>query len=194
MSFRQHHTENLGPYRLSLPEDPSESISFELGDISTVGLLSPERDERLEEQWRPEAGHHPRVEHTLDDSVRDNSGKYKSLPSFDEERGDLRHRETSDSADTLVNPESLTNEREATRPGPGLWKHQMLVDRSLRSMATLTAVLAAAMVICCIAVVSRFADKISSNSSSIDLDEGECSNIKRESEVCLEAQPCLAFY
>lgn len=197
MSFRQQrkqrHTESFGPYRLSLPEDPSESISFVLGDISTVGLLSPEPDERLEEQWHPEVEHHPRAKRTLNDSVKDCSGKYKSLPSFDEERGDLRHRETSDSADTLVNPESLSNEREATRPGPGFWEHQMLVDRSLRIMAALTAVLAAAMVICCIIVVSRVADKTPSNSSSINLGEGQCSSVKRKSEVYLGTQPWLMF-
>ena len=77
----------------------------------------------------------------------------------------------------------------ATRKS-GWWKRQMLVDRSLRSMAALMTVFAFAMVVLCASYFSAFLRRGSSHSTSVGARVGEsCKAMETQNTVCLS---CLA--
>ena len=56
---------------------------------------------------------------------------------------------------------------------PGLWSKQMLVDRSLRSMAVFTAVCAVIMWIVVFSYLGPFSDRLNPNSTSVGRKDGE---------------------
>lgn len=58
--------------------------------------------------------------------------------------------------------------------GHGLWENQMLVDRSLRSMAVLTSVLAAIMCTLVFVCLRDFIDRPNKTSTSIYADDEDC--------------------
>ncbi|MCJ1385562.1 hypothetical protein MMC17_008685 [Xylographa soralifera] len=67
----------------------------------------------------------------------------------------------------------------------GWWWHQMLVDRSLRSMAALTTVFALMMVILCFAYFGDFVNRVNKNSTSVGGLSGEsCSTMESSNVAC----------
>ena len=67
----------------------------------------------------------------------------------------------------------------------GWWLHQMLVDRSLRSMAALTTLFALMMVILCFAYMSDFVNRLDENSTSVGGMSGEsCSAMESSNIAC----------
>jgi len=68
---------------------------------------------------------------------------------------------------------------------PGWWKKQMLVDRSLRSMAVFTALCAVIMLIILISYLPAFAKRINLSSTSVGGKEGEtCAKMESRNVVC----------
>jgi hypothetical protein len=68
---------------------------------------------------------------------------------------------------------------------PGWWKRQMLVDRSLRSMAALTSIFAIVMIAVCAACANQFIHRGNPNSTSVGGLSGEsCSNMEGRNVVC----------
>ena len=79
--------------------------------------------------------------------------------------------------------EEHTYETEFARIGKGWWKDQQLVDRSIRSMALLTAVFAIAMVIICGTNVKLFAKRPNLHSTSIGGNNKSCKSVTRTNTV-----------
>lgn len=68
---------------------------------------------------------------------------------------------------------------------PGWWKKQMLVDRSLRSMAGFTSVCSIAMLIIIFAHLGDFVNRINPHTTSVGGKDGEsCSRMERKNVVC----------
>lgn len=66
----------------------------------------------------------------------------------------------------------------------GWWKQQMLVDRSFRSMAALTTILAIIMLAICAANLSRFRNRSNTNSTSVGPNKGSsCAAVERQNLV-----------
>lgn len=88
-------------------------------------------------------------------------------------------------ANTLGSFRALADENEATRPRPGLWKRQMLIDRSLRGMAGLMTAYAVILTVSCVSLLPAFIRnmRISPYSSSVNISYGQCSNMAHKSEV-----------
>ncbi|MCJ1267875.1 hypothetical protein MMC22_007761 [Lobaria immixta] len=63
--------------------------------------------------------------------------------------------------------------------GKGWWKQQMLVDRSLRTMAALTATFALIMVITCLAYLGDFVHRKNPYSTSVGRSNQSCKNVER---------------
>jgi hypothetical protein len=69
---------------------------------------------------------------------------------------------------------------------PGWWHKQMLVDRSLRSMAAFTAICAVAMFIILFSYLPDFAKRLNPHSTSVGGKAGEsCSVMERQNVVCM---------
>ena len=67
----------------------------------------------------------------------------------------------------------------------GWWKRQMLVDRSLRSMAALTSIFALIMIIICISYMSDFVTRPNKNTTSVGGKTGEsCKTMEGRNVVC----------
>jgi hypothetical protein len=67
---------------------------------------------------------------------------------------------------------------------PGWWKKQMLVDRSLRSMAAFTAICALIMLIIVISYLPAFAKRLNRNSTSVGGNSGEsCASMESKNIV-----------
>ncbi|KKY28334.1 hypothetical protein UCDDS831_g00304 [Diplodia seriata] len=77
------------------------------------------------------------------------------------------------------------NERENTRPGHGLWSQLMLVDRTLRGMAALTATFAVVMVVICVVYAKDFREHMQDmpNSTSVMIASGTSSAMNRKAEA-----------
>lgn len=88
-------------------------------------------------------------------------------------------------ANTLGSFGTLVEKNEATRPRSGLWKRQMLVDRSLRGMTGLMTAYAVVLTVSCVSLLPAFIRNMSinPNSSSINISHGQCSTMAHKSEV-----------
>lgn len=70
---------------------------------------------------------------------------------------------------------------------PGWWKKQMLVDRSLRSMAAFTALCAAIMFVIVLSYLKAFKSRVNLDSTSVGGKDGEsCETAERRNLVCLD--------
>ena len=69
---------------------------------------------------------------------------------------------------------------EPSSTGSGWWQNQMLFDRSLRSMATLTSLYAVIMLLICVAKLRPLANRDNPSSTSIGLSHKKtCANLKQ---------------
>lgn len=75
--------------------------------------------------------------------------------------------------------EHRSYETEYARIGRGLWKDQLLVDRSLRSMALLTTVFAIAMLIVIFTNLKAFAQRPNKQSTSVGGEPQSCKAVAR---------------
>lgn len=114
------------------------------------------------------------------------------MSTFANETIRLRHRREA--------PEALAEHREsdqdvssltgqfATR-GKGWWKQQMLVDRSLRSMAALTGTFALIMVIICLAYLPDLRHRMNDHSTSVGGSRQSCESVERTDVVSYLMRP-----
>jgi len=73
---------------------------------------------------------------------------------------------------------------------PGLWYKQMLVDRSLRSMAGFTALCAVIMFIITMSYIDDFAHRLNLHTTSVGGKDGEsCGTMEQRNVVCLIRLP-----
>ena len=76
-------------------------------------------------------------------------------------------------------------EVEPTRIGRGLWKDQLLVDRSLRGMAALTGLFAIAMLILICAYSKLFSNRSNKNTTSVGGQTKNCKTVTMTNTACL---------
>lgn len=76
-------------------------------------------------------------------------------------------------------------EIEAARIGPGVWKDQLLVDRSLRTMAATMTLFAVAMIILIATHAEFFRNRANRNTSSVGGDTGSCETVTTRNTVFL---------
>ena len=74
----------------------------------------------------------------------------------------------------LPSHRTSTSSRVFAKTGPGLWKNQMLVDRSLRGMALLTSIFALVMLIIVFVWLPPFIRLGNTESTSVLADEESC--------------------
>ena len=85
-----------------------------------------------------------------------------------------------------VSRQSASSQSRLAVDDGGWWWHQMLVDRSLRSMAALTTIFALMMVILCIVYFGNFVHRVNANSTSVGEISGEsCSTMESSNIVYL---------
>ncbi|OAL47207.1 hypothetical protein IQ07DRAFT_133397 [Pyrenochaeta sp. DS3sAY3a] len=72
-----------------------------------------------------------------------------------------------------------------TRIGPGVWKDQLLVDRSLRTMAATMTLFAVAMIILIATHAKFFSNRSNRNTSSVGGDTGSCETVTTRNTVFL---------
>lgn len=78
---------------------------------------------------------------------------------------------------------------------PGWWKRQMLVDRSLRSMAGFTSVCAIVMLVLVCCYLPAFKNRINTNSTSVGGKDGEkCSTSESRTIVSAFEKTCLQLW
>ncbi|KAL5120384.1 hypothetical protein ACEQ8H_001674 [Pleosporales sp. CAS-2024a] len=76
-------------------------------------------------------------------------------------------------------------EIEPARVGPGVWRDQLLSDRSLRGMAALTTAFAIAMIIVVCANAKKFAHRSNPNTSSVGGQTQSCKSVARTNAALL---------
>lgn len=76
-------------------------------------------------------------------------------------------------------------EIEPSRVGKGVWKDQLLIDRSLRGMAALMAFLAIGMIILIALYADHFRDRANINTTSVGGDATSCETVTRTNTACL---------
>lgn len=79
----------------------------------------------------------------------------------------------------------LASEIEPTRIGRGVWKDQLLVDRSLRGMNLLMVSFAVAMILVIAFNAKAFGERLNKNTSSIGGAEQDCKTVTRTNTVLL---------
>lgn len=99
---------------------------------------------------------HLRLRHETPRALAENDEPYQGIPIFTDD--------------------FTTNEK-------GWWKRQMLVDRSLRSMAALTSIFALIMVVTCASHFRDFVSRTNKNSTSVGGRLHSCGNIERQDVV-----------
>lgn len=153
----------------SLTGGSQDSTPLELADLSTDRLLGLDSSERKSAD--------------SDKTTRPDTSSYFELSRIESIVGGRSYSDNA--ARDLVATEMLAHENEATRPEPGLWKRQMLVDRTLRGIAALTSALALAVTISCTILIPKFIHNIrlAPESSSINFSAGACPSMKHQSEV-----------
>lgn len=76
-------------------------------------------------------------------------------------------------------------EIEPSRVGKGVWKDQLLIDRSIRGMAALMTLLALGMIILIALYADHFRDRANSNTTSVGGDASSCKSVTRTNTACL---------
>lgn len=76
-------------------------------------------------------------------------------------------------------------EIEPVRVGRGVWRDQLLSDRSLRSMAALMTAFAIGMIIVVVAYAKHFAQRSNRNTSSVGGDTQSCKDVTRTNTALL---------
>ncbi|KAJ4309671.1 hypothetical protein N0V94_008821 [Neodidymelliopsis sp. IMI 364377] len=76
-------------------------------------------------------------------------------------------------------------EVEPTRVGGGVWKDQLLIDRSLRGMAALMTLLAVGIIILIALYAKRFRDRSNPNTTSVGGDVRSCKDVTRTNTAML---------
>jgi hypothetical protein len=74
---------------------------------------------------------------------------------------------------------------EPSRVGKGVWKDQLLIDRSIRGMAALMTLLAIGMIILIALYADHFRDRANSNTTSVGGDASSCETVTRTNTACL---------
>ncbi|MCJ1429003.1 hypothetical protein MMC29_006916, partial [Sticta canariensis] len=95
---------------------------------------------------------HPRLRHETPEALAEHDEPYQDIP---------------------------ISTNEFTANGKGWWKEQMLVDRSLRSMAALTSIFALIMVVTCASYFRYFVSRTNKNSTSVGGKLHSCENVER---------------
>ena len=108
---------------------------------------------------------HPRLRHETPGALAEHDEPYQGIPSS-------------------------TNE--ITSNGKGWWKEQMLVERSLRSMAALTSIFALIMVVTCARYFGDFVSRKNKKSTSVGVKLQGCENIERTDVVSYAMRPFAA--
>ena len=148
-------------------------------DASTRTLLrhrtntSNELEPNVEDAYFPTAAD--------DDDVPGDQEASYTLATF-QPKGDNQHTETN----YWKLRQSYTSQPRLAVDRGGWWWHEMLVDRSLRSMAALTSVFALMMVILCCVYLPAFASRPNKNSTSVGGQSGEsCKTMEGKNTVRL---------
>ena len=143
-------------------------------------------------------------------SGRDDGGSYSALsPSPDElERGTRRgfslskvarwrpnvykrkSRRSVASTTTLISGDQKSKfDGEFAVIDGGWWHRQMLVDRTLRTMAGTTTLFALVMLIICFGYIRPFIERVNLNSTSVGGKEGiDCATVERQDVVSLQSE------
>lgn len=146
------------PLRLNLEDPSSKSLLHKSSHNSTVDLETVESS--------PVEGGGTRLRHGFKSNVQENIGQlWRRVPL-------LRKGPTS------------TFDGQFANGSPGWWHKQMLVDRSLRSMAGFTAVCATAMLIIVFSYLSAFVRRLNLHSTSVGGRAGEsCATMEKQNVV-----------
>ena len=148
-------------------------------DASTRTLLRQRSNVSNELEYHVGNAYFP-TEADDDDVPGDQEASY-TLATF-QPKGDKQPTE----ADYWKSRQSYTSQPRLAVDGGGWWWHQMLVDRSLRSMAALTSVFALMMVILSCAYLPAFVSRPNKNSTSVGGKSGEnCKTMEGSNVVCL---------
>ncbi|KAE9375206.1 hypothetical protein N431DRAFT_402552, partial [Stipitochalara longipes BDJ] len=147
------------PLRLNLEDPTTKSLLHKSSDTSTVVLENVESPQA--------AGGETRLRHGFKSNVQENVGQLWRRRRF------LRQGTTS------------TFEGHFAHGKPGWWHKQMLVDRSLRSMAGFTAGCAIAMFIIVCSYLSAFAKRPNRRSTSVGGRTGESCDVMEKQNVAI---------
>ena len=166
------------PHARYSEDDISFGNTIDVDDASSYRSLVRSKSDTSREDYK-------RPYQAVESSFDADDEEYSQKGGFSLKR--LRpNRPRADTRGSVNSQPSIFQGGFATRKS-GWWKRQMLVDRSLRSMAALMTVFAFAMVVICASYFRAFLQRGNNNSTSVGAREGEsCNAMEAQNTVCEE--------